>query len=57
MKISRHCLNVKDLGELVEFYERIPGMCNFGTCDNPLLGYDAEECLLELTGGIRWPGG
>ncbi len=53
MKITRQCLRVKDPEELVDFYERTLGMHNFGNREHPLLGYDAEQCLLELTGGAR----
>lgn len=53
MKITRHCLRVKNPGELVDFYETVLGMSNFGTSDHPLLGYDRNQCLLELTGGAK----
>ncbi|MEM6462817.1 MAG: VOC family protein [Pseudomonadota bacterium] len=53
MKITRHCLRVKNPEELVDFYEATLGMRNFGEGKSPLLGYDAKQCLLELSGGAR----
>ncbi|MCY6381067.1 VOC family protein [Hoeflea prorocentri] len=55
MKISRHCLRVENPQELVEFYSGILGMRDFGKPDEPLLGYDGDQCLLELTGGASSP--
>ena len=51
MKLSRHCLHVENLPELVEFYTQVLGMRNFGKPGTPLLGYDDDQCLIELTGG------
>lgn len=56
MTISRHCLRVRDVPELVAFYTRTLGMQNFGTAGVPLLGYDQKQCLLELHGGATHAG-
>ncbi len=48
MTIARHCLRVQNAAELVEFYTNVLGMRDFGTPAAPLLGYDADQCLLEL---------
>lgn len=51
MTITRHCLRVTDVAELEAFYTHILGMRNFGTATAPLLGFDANQCLLELRAG------
>ncbi len=53
MKIARHCLRVRDLSLLREFYCQMLGMTDFGSGENPLLGFDAAHCLLELHPGAK----
>jgi predicted enzyme related to lactoylglutathione lyase len=51
MKITRHCLRVRNPLELVDFYGTVLGMRNYGDRNHPMLGYHPGQCLLELTGG------
>ncbi|MEX3008613.1 VOC family protein [Hoeflea sp. TYP-13] len=53
MKITRNRLHVKNTIELVDFYSKNLGMQNFGSQASPLLGYDAQQCLVELVGGAQ----
>ncbi len=55
MTIARHCLRVTDIAQLRPFYTDTLGMCDFGTGEAPLLGYDRNRCLLEWRGGAKYP--
>lgn len=50
MRILRHRLTVVDRSQLLDFYCRILGMRSFASQGPVLLGYDPEQCLLELVG-------
>ena len=53
--IIRHRLGVRDPGALSDFYCAMMGMSQFGTRDHPLLGYSADQCLLDLNGPASCP--
>jgi len=55
MTLSRHCLRVVDPQNLAEFYTDTLGMRNFSAAHAPLLGFDAERCLVELHAGAAQP--
>lgn len=51
MKFARHVLNVETLDGLDDFYCDVLGMGSFGTAEDPLFGFDPDQCLLEFRAG------